>query len=84
MAQNTDNTWSATEAKENPQEIAKLVSVQKFFFSLFLIVIKFLRHAQYFFIFLEFFFSQVDNLSLQKDGEGKSEDGSSGGVDLAK
>lgn len=34
MAQNTDNTWSATEAKENSQEIAKLVSVQTFFFSL--------------------------------------------------
>lgn len=54
MAQNTDNTWSATEAKENSQEIAKLVSVQTFFF-LYLIVIKFLRHAHHCFIFLEFF-----------------------------
>ncbi|XP_055303311.1 DEAD-box helicase Dbp80 [Sitodiplosis mosellana] len=46
MSQNADNTWSSTEAKESPQEIAKL----------------------------------VDNLSLKKDGEVKSEDGS---VDVA-
>lgn len=31
MSQSADNTWSATEAKENQQEIAKLVSI---FFSL--------------------------------------------------
>lgn len=32
MSQNTDNTWSATEANEKPQDIAKLVSMQKIIF----------------------------------------------------
>lgn len=74
MSQTQENTWSATDAKENQQEIAKLVRIVSIFI-----------YASYIDCLIEqrdFFFGfQVDNLSLKKDGDGTTEDES---VDVAK
>lgn len=80
MAQTPDNTWSATEVKDNQQEIAKLVRACWFFFSRisFCDIEIIYDNIQTDFLHT---FIQVDNLNIAKDGEPKCDEN---GVDVAK
>lgn len=55
MAQTPDNTWSATEVKDNQQEIAKLVRTLWFFF----LTNQFLRHRNYLWQHSNRFFAHI-------------------------
>lgn len=84
MSQTPDNTWSSTEAKENSQEISQLVSVHKCgFFLLFhwasASCTPLLDISSNSFFCANVF--KVDNLSLKKEGDAKSDDA---GVDVSK
>lgn len=86
MSQNKENTWSATDAKENQQEIARLVSAKMafFFYPLsFCVKSSIIWYRPLFEIrwINPCICFKVNSLSLIKDGDAKSEDD---GLDVAK